>query len=133
MAQVAFTGIVGQDVTTRFTGDGKAIASFSVAESVYVGKGKGKDGKDYGTEWWSVTVFGPQAQTMSNKLGKGSKVTIFGKTQSREYEKDGEWTTAKGLKVTADSVVPHEKGQSSPAPAAEEDVPDLSDLLETDD
>lgn len=136
MANIQFTGTLGQDVKTIFTQEGKPIASFSVAESIYVGKGQAPDGKDYATEWYSVTVFGPQAGTIGQKVQKGSRVTVFGETQTRSYfdKKENVWKEAKGPKVVirggGSTVVAHERnsGGAATAPAAEAEE-DLSDLL----
>lgn len=129
MAQVALTGRLSQDVTTRFLPDGRPVATFSLAESMYVGKGKAKDGKDYGTEWWQVTVWGPQAGTLAERIEKGDLVTVFGETQCREYQdKEGNWQTAKGSKMTASSVVPHVRKQVQQAPV-EDEGDELADLL----
>ena len=54
--KVTLIGRLGQDPEIRFTGDGAAVASFSVATNE---SWKGKDGETQErTEWTKVTVFG---------------------------------------------------------------------------
>ena len=57
--KVTLIGRLGQDPEIRFTGDGGAVASFSVATNE---SWKSKDGEmQERTEWTKVTVFGQTA------------------------------------------------------------------------
>ena len=58
--KVTLIGRLGQDPEIRFTGDGAAVASFSVATNE---SWKSKDGETQErTEWTKVTVFGSTAE-----------------------------------------------------------------------
>ena len=111
-------GNLGKDPEMRYTPDGKAITTLSVATSR---KAKGADE----TTWFRVTVFGQQAEACNQYLHKGSKVLVEGALKPdaggnpRTYErKDGGW--AASYEVTADTVrFLTGKGE----PAANDDVP----------
>ena len=104
MAQVAIKGNVGKVRGLQFSNDGKPRFSFSVAE------GHGKFDKqtnqwqDTGVTWWNVTVFGRDAEAVAEVVVEGAKqrVLIQGRSESREYEVNGETRTS--LDVIADSV-----------------------------
>ena len=58
--KVTLIGRLGQDPEIRFSGDGKAIATFSVATNE---SWKNKDGEvQERTEWTRCTVFGATAE-----------------------------------------------------------------------
>ena len=81
-------GNLGKDPETRYTGDGKAVTSFSVATSE---SWKGRDGSQQEkTEWHNCVTFGRLAEIAGEYLRKGSKVYIEGKIQTDSYEKDGQ-------------------------------------------
>ena len=79
-----FIGNLGQDPEVRYTNDGTAIATISVAVSE---KWKGKDGNQQEkTEWVRCVAFNRLAEVMGQYLRKGSKVYIEGKMQTRSWE-----------------------------------------------
>ena len=87
--KVTLIGRLGQDPEIRFTGDGAAVASFSVATNE---SWKGKDGEmQERTEWTKVTVFGNTAEKyIQPYVKKGTLVSVEGKLQTRDWEdKDG--------------------------------------------
>ena len=66
--KVTLIGRLGQDPEIRFTGDGAAIASFSVATNE---SWKSKDGEmQERTEWTKVTVLGQQQKNTFNHMLK---------------------------------------------------------------
>ena len=73
--KVTLIGRLGQDPEIRFTGDGAAVASFSVATNE---SWKGKDGETQErTEWTKVTVFGNTAEKyIQPYVKKGTLVYI---------------------------------------------------------
>ena len=87
--KVTLIGRLGQDPEIRFTGEGAAIASFSVATNE---SWKSKDGETQErTEWTKVTVFGSTAEKyVQPYVKKGTLVSIEGTLQTRSWEdKDG--------------------------------------------
>jgi single-strand DNA-binding protein len=84
---IAITGRIGQDPELRYTADGSAVLSFSVANGVYK-KGAG----DYNqlTTWYRCTVFGARAETINNLIRKGSRVGVTGQHSMRSWtDKEG--------------------------------------------
>ena len=102
MADIKFTGNLGRDAELKFTPSGRAVLNFSVADS----KSRKLDNGDWETlkeQWLNVEVWGELAEFYSEKLPKGSRVTIYGEFYSRKYEaKDG--TPGVSLDVVAKGV-----------------------------
>ena len=104
MANVSFTGnVVRPDL--KFSGAGQAYYTFSVAENH---RRKNRDSGQYeesGTTWWRVTFFGNKLFTpeaLAEAVGDGAFVLVEGRSESREYEKDGQARTS--LEVVANNV-----------------------------
>jgi len=103
MAVISFKANVGKVPGLKFSQDGKARFQFSAAEG-HRGKVNG-EWADTGTTWYTVTVFGQEAETLADVIAEGSKqrVTVTGRLSSRKY------TTTEGqeresLDVVADFV-----------------------------
>jgi single-strand DNA-binding protein len=80
----SFIGNLGQDPELRFTQDGTAIATISIACSE---KWKDKQGQQQDkVEWIRVVAFKRLAEIMGEYLKKGSKVYIEGKMTTRKWE-----------------------------------------------
>jgi single-strand DNA-binding protein len=80
-------GNLGKDPETRYSPDGKAVTTFSLATS-----DKWKD-KQTGemrekTEWHRIVTFGRTAELCGEYLSKGRKVYIEGALQTRSWEAD---------------------------------------------
>ena len=78
-------GSLGQDPEIRYTGEGKACASLSVATSEQW-KDKQSGEKKEKTEWHRVSAFGRLAEIMGEYLHKGSQVYIEGKLTTRKWQ-----------------------------------------------
>ena len=72
-------GHLGRDPESRYTGDGKQVATFSVAATE-----KWTGGEH--TEWFSVVAWEKLAGICQKYLHKGSQVFIEGRLRTREYE-----------------------------------------------
>ena len=98
MANIKFRGNIGKDPDLRYTPEGKAQITFSVA--LYTGKNK--DGEYNPSLWARVYAFGDTAEAMHQQLHKGSKVTIEGtpRPERKWTDKEGVERPA-GLEVTA--------------------------------
>ena len=81
MNKVILIGNVGREPEMRYTPQGHAVTSFSVATSY----GKGDDKT---TEWFNCSAWGKQAELTNEYLRKGSQVYVEGRIRSREYEVD---------------------------------------------
>jgi single-strand DNA-binding protein len=103
LCKVIVVGNLGRDPEKRYTQDGRAITRFSVAATT---RRKERDGEwaDH-TEWFNVTVFSRQAETLAERLTKGTRVYVEGRLESRSYETQN---GGKGfaLDIVANEVLP---------------------------
>lgn len=77
-------GNLGKDPETKYTQDGTAITTFSVATTE---KWKGKDGNSQErTEWHRIVVFDRLAQACGEYLAKGSPVYVEGYIRTRSWD-----------------------------------------------
>ncbi len=114
-AKTQICGFLGRDVELKFLPSGDAVAKFSVATSERFKKDGEQQEK---TLWWSVTVWGRQAETCNQYLSKGSQVWIDGKPGVDEYtSRDGEKKFALTLRAS-DVQFLGEKGGSGEAAQA---------------
>ncbi len=100
MLRVSLLGNLGADPEVRYNAKGVPVVSFRVA----VNRGRtGPDGeRQENTEWFRVRVMGRQAE-FSQRLGKGSRVLVFGRLDIGKYQsRDGETRTS--FDVWADDV-----------------------------
>ena len=88
-------GHLGKDPETRYTKDGAAVTSFSIACGW---KSKDKEG----TEWVNITAFGKLGEICGEYLKKGKQVFIQGRMTTDKYEKDG--VTRYSTKIIADKM-----------------------------
>jgi len=103
LCKAIVVGNLGRDPEKRYTQDGRPVTRFSVAATT---RRRERDGEwaDH-TEWFSVTVFGRQAETLAERLVKGTRVYVEGRLESRQYEtQNGQ----KGfsLDIVANDVLP---------------------------
>jgi single-strand DNA-binding protein len=84
LCKVIVIGNLGRDPEKRYTQDGRPVTRFSVAATT---RRRERDGEwaDH-TEWFSVTVFGRQAETLADRVTKGTRVYVEGRLESRQYE-----------------------------------------------
>ena len=77
-------GRLGKDPEQRFSADGNAITTFSVAtDNSYTTK----DGeRKSNTEWIPIVTFGKSAELYNKYLKKSSMVYIEGRLQTRSWE-----------------------------------------------
>ena len=103
LCKVIVIGNLGRDPEKRYTQDGRPVTRFSVAATT---RRRERDGEwaDH-TEWFSVTVFGRQAETLAERVSKGTRVYVEGRLESRQYDTQN---GGKGfsLDVIANEVVP---------------------------
>ena len=107
--KLTIVGNLGKDPEMKYTVDGKAVTTFSVAAS---------NRKDE-TVWFRVSTWDKQAEVCGRYLKKGAKVLVEGALKAdaqgnpRTYErKDGTWGAS--FEVTA-SAVKFLSGKDEPA------------------
>lgn len=85
--KVMVIGHLGKDPEVRYTGNGTAVASFSVAAT----ERWKKDGEQQEhTEWFNIVAWQRLAEICGEYLKKGSLIYAEGKLRTRKYEdKDG--------------------------------------------
>lgn len=91
---ITIAGSLGKDCELRYLSNGDAIANFSVADSM---------GKDKGTIWWSCSLFGKRAESLSQYLTKGQAVTVSGSVTEREWT-DKEGNKRKSMDVRVNDI-----------------------------
>lgn len=85
--QAIIIGNLGRGPELKYTASGDAVCKFSVAVTERWTKGGERQEK---TTWFSVSVWGNQAETCNQYLGKGSQVMVIGTVEARAYQgKDG--------------------------------------------
>ena len=87
--KVLLVGRLGKDPEIRFSGEGNAIANFSIATNE---TWKSKEGnQEEKTDWHNIVVFGASAEKyIQPYVKKGTLVSVEGKLQTRDWEdKDG--------------------------------------------
>lgn len=99
-ARVWVEGHVGADPVVRFTNGGKAVLSFSVADTARIKSGD--DWKDGETTWFKVTLWEGRAEAAAEVIKKGSLVSVYGRLTTEAWESNGDKRT--GLRIDADSV-----------------------------
>ena len=98
--KLTIVGNLGKDPEMKYTTDGKAVTTFSVAAS---------NRKDE-TVWFRVSTWDKQAETCNQYLHKGSKVLVEGALKAdaqgnpRTYERKDGGGWAASFEVTANAV-----------------------------
>ena len=86
--KVMIIGNLGKDPEMRFTANGTPVTSFSIAvnrTSTMAGERKEE------TEWFNVVAWNKLAETCNQFLGKGRRVYVEGRLQTRSWEgQDGQ-------------------------------------------
>ena len=139
--RVTLVGNLGKDAEMRYTPQGTAVCTFSLATSE---RWTGKDGqKQERTEWHRVVLWAKQAEAVHDFLVKGKQILVEGKLQTREWEDKGgnkRYTTEVrcdrlvllGSKIDVGGRKPtREPGEEKeavaaepePAPLSEDDIP----------
>lgn len=81
--KIILIGNLGKDPDLRYTPQGKAVCSFSMATNE---KRKDKSGELQDiTTWFKITLWGNQAETASKYLSKGRPVYIEGRLRIEEW------------------------------------------------
>jgi single-strand DNA-binding protein len=93
---ITIHGKLGQEPELKYTQAGKAIVTFTVADTY------GKDDKKK-TTWHNVTAWDSLAENFAATCGKGETVIVTGRLEQEEFtKKDG--TKGKSIKIIADEI-----------------------------
>ena len=94
---ISILGNTGREVELRYTPQGTPVASFSIASNTVRNSAQGQQKK---TDWFNVSAFGRQAETLAKYLTKGSQILVRGKLTFNPWlSRDGE------ARVSADVVL----------------------------
>ena len=117
MNVITIAGVVGRDAEVKYLQSGDAVASFSVADS---------QGKDK-TVWWSCSIWGKKAESLSAFLVKGTKVTVSGQvTEDVWTDKNGQ--ERKSMKVRVNDIALQSKAEQREEPRRQrEETPAVQD------
>ena len=75
-------GRLGRDPDVRYTPDGKAIASFSLA----LDRGKTASGQDLDPDWIDCVAFGKVAESVAEHVKKGMQILVDGRLRQERWE-----------------------------------------------
>lgn len=81
--KVMIIGNVGRDPELRYTPDGTARTTFSVAVTRVWNSPDGERKEE--TEWFNIVTFKKLAETCGNYVYKGQKIYVEGRLQTRKY------------------------------------------------
>jgi single-strand DNA-binding protein len=95
MNQISIVGKAGQNPELKFTNNGMAVCTFSVATNRKV-----KDEKE--TTWHDCVAFDKLAENIAGSIAKGNEVIVVGRLEKRKYDKkDG--TKAEKVQIIVDN------------------------------
>lgn len=101
--RVQLLGNLGRDPELRYTADGAAIATLSLATSH---AWKDKDGERHEeTEWTRVVLFGRQAEVAGDHLRKGSQCLVEGRLRTRRWQDKETGQDRYTTEVVADNLL----------------------------
>ncbi|MDA8165460.1 MAG: single-stranded DNA-binding protein [Desulfobacteraceae bacterium] len=111
-------GNLGADPEVRYTKKGVAVANFRLATSESWKDGGGNQQEQ--TEWHRIIAFGRLGEICGEFLGKGQKVYIEGKLQTRK------WQDRDGNDRYTTEIVARDLKMLSPRPGgSDQDMPEL--------
>jgi len=82
--KITIIGHLGRDPEMKYTPDGKAVTTFSVASSRKYTTSSGEQREE--TEWFNVSAWNKLAEICNQYLTKGQQVYIEGRLKTRSYE-----------------------------------------------
>jgi len=100
--KIILIGNVGSDPEMRYTPNGKAVTSFSMATNRRYSTASGESREE--TDWFRISAWGKQAEQCNQYLSKGRQVYVEGRLHARNWETQ-EGQTRTSLEVTADRVL----------------------------
>lgn len=141
---ITILGNTGRDVELRYTPNGTPVANFSIASNTVRNT---RDGQQKKTDWFNVSAYGKQAETLAKYLNKGSQILVRGKLTFNPWlSRDGEARvsadvtlqdfefagsgTSKSASETAEQAVsPKQNSSEMPSINASEDDEEKAEML----
>lgn len=93
--RVVLVGHITQEITLRYTQEGKAVANLTMA----VGRRRGENQK---TDFIDVVVWEKLAELSANHVGKGHLIALVGRLQIHSYPSEGQ--VRRHAEVVADEI-----------------------------
>ena len=122
MNKISVIGHLGRDPEMRYTPNGQAVTSFSVASSRRYTTSGGEQREE--TEWFNVSAWGKLGETCNQYLTKGRRVYVEGRLKSSTWTgNDGE--TRFRNEITANQILMLDRERST------EDEPNTQNQRET--
>lgn len=119
-------GNVTRDPELRYTPNGQAVCSFSVATNR---RWKNKDGNNQEqAEFHNIVAWGKVAELMGQLTHKGTKIYVEGRLQTRSWEGQDGNTRNRTEIVMEDFIVFTPKGATGPSA---DSVPDTAEQVES--
>lgn len=112
-----FTGRLGADIELKCTQSGIPVCSFAIA----VERRKNKDEETATVDWIDCVAWRSTAEYLSKYYGKGRKIGVSGKLQTRIWE-DKNGQRRKSVELIVESVTPCD---SKKPDATEQTVTDI--------
>ncbi len=101
MAKVTVIGNLGRDAELKYSNSGTPLLEFTIATNEKWSDRSG--GMQEHTQWFRVTLWGKQAESLKQYLLKGKQVYVDGKLRAREWT-DKEGKTRTSLEVRAETI-----------------------------
>lgn len=113
MNNCSFIGRLGKDPEMRYTTNGKAVVSFSLAVN--------RDGKKDESDWIDFVAWEKTAEVIAQFCHKGDLIGVTGSLQRREWEKDGQKRYSHEVRVNRIDFCGGKKDGAAKTPVADED------------
>ena len=98
MNKIIVIGNLGKDPEMKYTPNGQAVTSFSIASNRKYKTAGGEQKEE--TEWFNVSAWGKLGETCNQYLTKGSQVYVEGRLSSRSYESNGQTRFSMEINLT---------------------------------
>ncbi len=129
LCKILLIGNIGGDPEMRFTPNGVAMTTFSLATNRVSNQADGSQKKE--TEWFRVIAWRKQAEACNQFLTKGKSVYVEGTLRTSNWEgKDGQKHSR--LEVLADRVLFLDRGGAAPLPPDEVAIAEEGDITPED-
>ena len=113
MNRATILGRVGKELELRYTPNGTAVTTFSLATAKKV---KGEQV----TQWHNLVAFGKTAEILSQYVSKGDQLLVEGEIQYRSYDnKDGQKVNVTEILVNQFEFVGNSGGGKEPKSTTE--------------
>lgn len=117
---VHLEGNLGKDPELRQTQSGVKVATYSIG--VYKNNPKDKD-KPL-TNWFNIVAWGEQAELVMNSLKKGTKITLDGTLNTRDYDdRDGKKVYVTEVIQESFGLMPKKEKAAEVTPVTMDDLP----------